>query len=483
MKKRSKGSTFVERYALILFGAVFSLFGLLPLVHAIKVILQEGLSKDAVTGLFMSSLFFFVGGAIVSLGWYVFRQLVCDDRERENWPDQPWNRRQDWRDRRVLPDAWPGTCAFIGFAAIWNYFAWGLLFVGMLRGDMESRVIFVVGCFGLIGIIMSLQAIRLVIESRKASRCRLELGLCPIGIGEPFVGKLNVPERLDEDNWVTLTLSCSAPKAYSRSMNAGQSSKVTSIQSEERIVRSYLPEAEWDETVIPVYFDIPPDGSGSSDEESISWRLSAKIAKGLLPYRVQFEIPVFRLQDREVGEVARQTALTYSKHLSEPTFGELVGRRRGTVISDTPSRVDLQFGGAKPLDVLITAAGGGLIVAMIWVMFGDTARWLLMIGILIVCGATLEALATTRIIADETHLHRRRAVFGIGKTRKFAWPDIELIEATLEAEPGEQRTSMCVRLKTRNNEWQTVLDRNPEHVISAAVAQRLNEHRSQYCDA
>ncbi|HTW89861.1 MAG TPA: hypothetical protein VMD75_17830 [Candidatus Binataceae bacterium] len=205
-------------------------------------------------------------------------------------PDEPWLWRAQWAAGELHSSAKPGALAVSALALLWNLIALPAVVPTLLAHDLRREPEFVpFTIFPLIAVVLIGAALHLILRWRVYGASCFQMKAVPGQIGGTLAGSIHVERGLRPMRRVMLKLTC---------INRTGSAKT--IWSDEAEV------AVDDACAIPVALLIPSECRPTDDTnsgDSIFWQLGARASGGLVNYKSNFEVPIFR-----IAETAAQAA-------------------------------------------------------------------------------------------------------------------------------------------------------------------------------
>jgi hypothetical protein len=290
----------VSRLAYTVFGLVFTGSGSLCFYALYHGIFQAGKAgqplKDTVMGI---GALLVIGGGHFWIGLIILGALLggiradgFSRRMKLQHPDEPWLWHRKWL-RGTVPEgspmyvAVPGGCLLGSLGFLMGGFflytgvverKWGL-FVGAL-------LLLPIGVVGFCGTLYVLAQRRL-----KFGRSVLALETIPAVPRGELRGKIHVPRRLAQGQFVTIILRCS----YRYPSGKGKPRDVVLWESSPSESQAIAQESG-EGCAVPVRISLPEDAreTATAKEGAVEWQVRAKARLPGIDYAAEFEVPVFR---------------------------------------------------------------------------------------------------------------------------------------------------------------------------------------------
>lgn len=241
-----------------------------------------------------------------------YRYVPADvpDRDVEamqrRWASEPWTRRDDWAEGRVVQGGTGAVGLLIGFTVAWNVIAWGIAALAIVGEWGGGDVPWWVLVFPLVGLALGVVAARTWIRGRKFGVSVLELETVPARPGGRLRGVVRTrvaPGDLRPGEGFTVRLRCVRRASY-RDRDGDTRVGEETLWLDEARGRGRVGRGGGLE--VPVDIAIPAGSSSTEmlpEDDRVLWRLELSAAVPGVDYAAQFEVPVFR-RDPEDGAPA-----------------------------------------------------------------------------------------------------------------------------------------------------------------------------------
>ncbi len=290
--------------------------------------------------LFLLGIFGFVFGGFGAGGyvflWYTRRKTAEQQRLKSEFPDQPWAWRPDWNRGVIGAGSRTTMISLCCFAAVWNAISAAIPFMLFEEWARGNKLILIALLFPLVGAGLAIAAIRATLLWLKYGRCEFVMRSVPGILGGKLVGAIRIPQPLEFQDRVKLTLTC---LRHSENGEGESSSETILWQSEHPIGRDEIQIGR--QTLLLVVFTIPFTCRPTDEETGIQWRLEASAPTPGLDLNVQFEVPVFKTTDSrpDVTEQSTIDPALHAEQLKEAARASRVcvhERADGSLLLDVP---------------------------------------------------------------------------------------------------------------------------------------------------
>jgi hypothetical protein len=284
-----------------LFSLPFVGAGGVMLVKGVTFLLRHNLN-DGLPLTLGGVVFSAAGGLILTLafaGRKTNRQL---SQARIEHPDAPWLWRADWA-AGVLPSQTGRTAVFHWvFALIWNALSSTVLVALPKELAKGNQKILIGLIFPLVGLGLLAAAIYVTIVRRKYGVPTLKLITLPGVLGGQLRAVIQLDKPMHPEADIRLHLLCL------HRYRSGKNTREAILWEREKRLRKEV--LEVDGRSLPVCFDLPYDGAegdaGSPGGLGIRWVLKAKAATPGADFAAQFDVPVFKTEESQVGAPPRR---------------------------------------------------------------------------------------------------------------------------------------------------------------------------------
>jgi hypothetical protein len=426
------GGTRLVAGCFMLFGAPFLLAGLFMIGASVRSALGgEPLTEWAV--LMLGGVAFAAAGiGIVLLATYGKRKLGEVERQRAEYPDEPWLWDQGWASGTVRSEE-RATVVFTWIVAvIWNAISAPIFFVLPDELDQGNHLALVGLLFPLVGVGFIVWAVRATSRWRKFGTSELELVTNPAPIGGVLAGTIRTRFDTPPES-MKLTLTCTRRVAG----RGDDSATETLLWHEASVVPGIAMEREAKGIVVPFSFEIPddvPPTDQMSPPDTIHWRVRAEAEVTGVDYSSRFEVPVFRT-DASLAEASRSHAVSHAVRRGREPAVSFDPRDATVQIAPGPGGgTEFRFGAAR-------APGAAVGVTAVTAVFLGSAYGIRLLGapLLFVIvfgffGMVLLAIAVdlwltvTVIEIGNGDVRIRNSVLGIGRTKHIDASTVEDVD-------------------------------------------------------
>ncbi len=260
-----------------------------------EAVLFPGVQWDHVFCLSIFSLVFGGAGAGgYGFLWYARRCAKQRDELKSLFPNEPWKWRPCWA-QGVIPSGAKGmTLGLWAVAAFWNAVSAPIPFVFLEEWGKGNKLILLFLLFPLIGLGLLIAAIRASLVWLKYGRTELVMQSVPGVIGGELIGAIRLPQPIDFQDRVKLTLSCIKKVTTGRGDNR-QTKENVLWQSEHEVDPNDVQVSQ--QTLILAAFTIPYTCQPTDEDKDVQWRLEASAPTAGVDFRARFEVPVFKTAD------------------------------------------------------------------------------------------------------------------------------------------------------------------------------------------
>jgi hypothetical protein len=436
------------------FGLPFAGFGLVAMLLGIGQ-LRGGSTRLGVLALGFGAVFAAVGvGLIWAVRWGLRDQREADTRRRLH-PAEPWRWSGRWDEPRLRSAGGAAVAALWVFALLWSAIAavpvWMLLPEALAAGRWGTVAGMLV--FPAAGILLAAHAVRATLRQRRFGVSVLELARVPAVLGGELAATLHAGAALGEARELALSLACV------RQVTTGSG---RDRSTEERVLWA-------DEATLPiagaargpeglaflVRFALPADAPQSDPlhaADQVLWRLTARAALPGVDYEAQFELPVFATPESR----PERTASALGGERTAPRAG-LDPVPGVAVLRHPEGGTELWFArGRHPAQTLLLAAfaaafGGGAALARsvgapapVTFLCAGVAAVVVFVALQLACGRL-------RVSARADGVAIERRLFGLGRRRWIAAPEIAGVEVDVGMQSG-QRVFWDLHLLLRTSE-------------------------------
>jgi hypothetical protein len=242
-------------------------------------------------------LFGGVGFGMLTFGALGYRKARADAAVAAQHPEQPWFCKAEWAAGRIPSAAGRSALIFSAIAVYWNLASaptW-YVFCKEAIGEGKRPSWFVLGMCG-VGATWIVAATVSLLRRRKYGRSMFQMAAAPGVIGGRLAGVIRIPVKVQPEDGFHLTLECVRKTAR------GDSTINETLWQDEQIIARELRQADFEQTAVPVLFQIPYDcrpTDESSMKDQTFWRLKAAAKTPGLDYKAAFDVPVFQTPESD----------------------------------------------------------------------------------------------------------------------------------------------------------------------------------------
>ena len=257
---------------------------------------------------FFLGIFCFVFGGVGAGGyvviWLMWRKNQQREQLKSQWPDEPWNWRPDWAQGVIRAGAKGMMIGLWAFAAFWNAVSAPIPFALMEELGKGNKLILLFLLFPLVGLGLLIAALRATLVWLKYGRTQLVMQSVPGVIGGELIGAIRIPQPVDFQKPVKLTLSC-VKKVTTGSGDDRRTEEIVLWQSDHEVDPSDVQVSQ--QTLILAAFTIPYTCQPTDEDKNVQWRLEASAPTPGVDFQARFEVPVFKTADSREDVTARST--------------------------------------------------------------------------------------------------------------------------------------------------------------------------------
>ena len=259
-------------------------------------------------------------------------------------PNEPWTWNRQWAEGRIESGSKARMAFALFFAILWNaiaipapFLAWSAI---TEEGEKGALLVFL---FPFVGLFLIVWAVREVIRHRKFGVSVLELESTPGVIGRGIRGDVYLNAPIAPYEGFTAKLVCVRRVTTGSGKNRSTSERIQ-WQEESQILDS---RREFNRTVIPIAFAIPPDAresDSSNSRDELVWRVEVTADVPGVDFDAKFDVPVFRTSESDKP---------LSEHESKQ-YGATIGaeqyeqpRDSKIMVSERPRGVEIYFPPAR----------------------------------------------------------------------------------------------------------------------------------------
>lgn len=465
---------------LALFLAPFFIGGFVALSIGLRNLAQgTGFTEETIANLGVGSTFLTVSMALGIGGLYGFRKMKEEYALKAQYPDEPWLWRKDWSEGRIASNAGIGLIVLWVFAAVFSGF--GVIILTQLQKihEEDGRIVFIVGLFPLVGLLMLCSAAYKTYAYRKFGNAHCELVTNPGVVGGWFKAAVRARVPISPGDKATARLSC--VHEYTTGSGKNKSTKRDVLWQDEReIGHDGIGVDREGLSAFPAIFAIPrscrPVEGDSGDR--IVWKLALECAVPGVDFDQSWEVPVFVTPDSAdiptEEASAWQEAAASLKDYERTSHIHITPLPDGISIYASPAR-------AKKAAAMLT------VFALIWVgitvamaRFGVPLFFPAVFGffgVFMVYASLSLWFRATRTIARGDEVQVKSTLLGIGGTKTIPAAEIESVHLKIGMTAGD--TSYYRVVLHRQDGKNTTLaaairDKGEARWLQQTVAKQLN---------
>ncbi|QDT70434.1 hypothetical protein MalM25_33820 [Planctomycetes bacterium MalM25] len=381
-------------------------------------------------------VFTLVGVGLTSAGVFASKSMLRDEALKAANPDRPWRWRDDWITGEVRSTGKKDLTAALVFAVLWN----GISLPGcllFLSGDSDAPwwVGIIMLLFPAVGAWLAWRCLKIFLIRRRYGESVFRLATKPGVIGGKLRGVIEASSLLEQADGVRLTLSCT------KKVGSGDDRKTIIVWQDERVIDRLLDAGDPSRVGVPVDLTIPSDGVISTDaEDDVVWKLKAQAKSTGIDYEAEFEVPVFRTEDTQVGiEVPEAGEFEREESLEDLLFAEGV---RIEPLGALDSVRYLNPPASKPLvSMIMTLVAAGFLAGCVGALIHGERFVAAVLG-LFACVLTLASLelwlgsSDLRIVGD--YWESRSGWYGFRRRRSFTRRDIMSLDTKVSSHQSNQ---------------------------------------------
>src|SRR5216684_2246362 len=291
MTQPSKGAALF----LVLFGLPFLGAGLFFICAQLAGSGNLG-SGSRVFGAMFGSVFALIGGGLIYAAIGGYGRLKKQAAIEEANPLSPWLWRTDWASRRAESLNQKTEITYWVICILCNLILLpvvGGLVPKMMRGG-DPRAFLLLG-FGLIGVILLVNAIRATIRHRRFGNTYFEFNSLPFSPGDRAAGRIHLKLETQGAQGIDLRLSC-VRRIVTGSGDSRTTREAVLWQAEQNIPSGAVDPRPLGR-MIPVDFALPAESyvtNHDNPNDQVLWLLHAQADVPGVDYLDDFELPVFR---------------------------------------------------------------------------------------------------------------------------------------------------------------------------------------------
>jgi hypothetical protein len=301
----------------ILFSLPFAIVGILALVFLLhdEIGSRFGMKKQMAMGLLSAAIV--CGGLVALIFGISAKKHALTIPVAKTDDEKPWLKRKDWADGRITSSSRKGVGLLWIFVAFWCAASAVISLVvvppQLQQGNHAALIALV---FPVIGLAMIYFALNTTRGWRTFGRSIFAMAAVPAAPGGTLAGEIQVQTKLSPQHGWHLCLSCVRRTTTGASNNLQTRNKV--LWSDEKWLRTSLPQTGSNATGIPVFFKLPDNLPESTvpTGDGIHWQLEASAKLRGPDFHAAFDVPVFKVA--ETPAPADDPTAPYQMSLDEP---------------------------------------------------------------------------------------------------------------------------------------------------------------------
>src|SRR6267142_4542118 len=453
MTQPSKGAALF----LVLFGLPFLGAGLFFIYAQLAGSGNFG-TGNKIFGVMFGSVFALIGGGLIYAAIGGYGRLQKQAAIEESNPLSPWLWRTDWVIRIF--------CNMILLPVV------GGLVPKMVRSG-DPRAFLLLG-FGLIGVILLVNAVRATIRHRRFGNTYFEFNALPFSPGDRVGGRIHLKLETQAAHGIDLRLSC-VRKVVSGSGDSSTTREVLLWQAEQNVPSGAVGPGPLGR-VIPVDFVLPAESyvtNHDNPNDQVLWLLHAQADVPGVDYSDDFELPVFRnAASAEAARVSQSQASSAAEASGFP--GTPVESDSSAVAQPARTKVivSMHSGGTEFCFPAFRNPGralGLLGFTLIWsgvvyFLYSHAPLFFFIVfglfDLLLVYGVLHVTLGSARIGVANGEILSRTGILGLGSTRRIPASDVASILPVVSMQQGGSSGNAlyAIRLRMKNGRKYTLAD-------------------------
>jgi len=470
MTQPSKGAALF----LVLFGLPFLGAGLFFIYAQLAGSGNLG-SGSRVFGAMFGSVFALIGGGLIYAAIGGYGRLKKQAAIEEANPLSPWLWRTDWASRRAESLNQKTEITYWVICILCNLILLpvvGGLVPKMMRGG-DPRAFLLLG-FGLIGVILLVNAIRATIRHRRFGNTYFEFNSLPFSPGDRAAGRIHLKLETQGAQGIDLRLSC-VRRIVTGSGDSRTTREAVLWQAEQNIPSGAVDPGPLGR-MIPVDFALPAESyvtNHDNPNDQVLWLLHAQADVPGVDYLDDFELPVFR--SAASADAARDSQSQVSSGAEASGFPAAPAESDSSAVvqpAHTKVIVSMHSGGTEFYFPAFRNPGralGLLVFTLIWsgvvyFLYSHAPLFFFVVfglfDLLLVYGAFHLTLGSARIGVANGEILSRTGIFGIGSAHRIPASDVASIVPVVSMQQGgtSGNALYAIRLRTKNGRKYTLAD-------------------------
>ena len=291
MARPSKGAALF----LVLFGLPFLGAGLFFIFIQLADPGSSG-TGGKTTGIMFASVFVIIGAGLIYAAIGGYGRLKQQAAIEESNPLSPWLWRKDWASRRAESQNKKSEITYWVICILCNLILLPVVTTQFppLARLRDPRAFLLLG-FGLIGLILLVNALRATIRHRRFGDTYFEFNSLPFSPGDRVGGRIHLKFETQAQHGIDLRLSC-VRKIITGTGKSQTTNQVVLWQADQNIPSGAVGPGPLGRA-IPVDFALPPESlvtDHDNPNDQVLWLLHAQADIPGIDYSDDFELPVFR---------------------------------------------------------------------------------------------------------------------------------------------------------------------------------------------
>jgi hypothetical protein len=470
MTQPSKGAALF----LFLFGLPFLGAGLFAIYIQLAGSGNSG-TGNRILGVMFGLVFAVIGAGLIYAAIGGYGRLKKQAAIEEANPLSPWLWRTDWASRRSESLNKKSEVTYWVICIFCNMIL--LPVVGGLAPKMlqsgDPRAFLLLG-FGLIGVILLVNAIRATIRHRRFGNTYFEFNALPFSPGDRVGGRIHLKFEVQAQHGIDLRLSC-VRRIVTGSGDSRTTREAVLWQAEENVPSGAVGPGPLGR-MIPVDFALPSESYATNHDnpnDQVLWLLHAQADIPGVDYSDDFELPVFR--SAASAEAVRASQSQVSSGAEASGFPAAPAELDSSAVGQ-PARtkviVSMHSGGTEfyfPAFRNPRRALGLLVFTLVWsgvvyFLYSHAPLFFFAVfglfDLLLIFGVFHVTLGSARIGVANGEILSRTGILGIGATRRIQVSDVASIVPVVSMQQGgaSGNALYAIRLRTKNGPRYTLAD-------------------------
>src|SRR5467141_95647 len=470
MTQPSKGAALF----LVLFGLPFLSAGLFAMYMQLAGSGTSG-TGSTIFGVMVGLVFAVVGGGLIYAAIGGYGRLKMQAAIEEANPLSPWLWRTDWASRRSESLNKKSEITYWVICIFCNMILLPVVagLATKLARDRDPRAFLILG-FGLIGVILVVNAIRATIRHRRFGNTYFEFNALPFSPGDHVGGRIHLKLEAQAQHGIDLRLSC-VHRVVIGSGDGRSTREAVLWQAEQNVPSGAVGSGPLG-GVIPVDFVLPAGTyvtNHDNPNDQVLWLLHAQADVPGVDYSDDFELPVFR--SAASADAARDSQSQVSSGAEASGFPAAPAESDSSAVvqpAHTKVIVSMHSGGTEFYFPAFRNPGralGLLVFTLIWsgvvyFLYSHAPLFFFVVfglfDLLLVYGVLHVTLGSARIGVANGEVLSRTGILGLGSTRRIPASDVASIVPVVSMQQGGGSGSAlyAIRLRLKNGRKYTLAD-------------------------